>query len=124
MMTQICAMDSSHEKWESVAAFAENCSWGAGKTLARLMRTGAFKAWERVFAAFENGKPAEVAVEKVGLSFNNADDAVNRFLQWILEKGTKYNHEYGLLNLDRKETNVQIHHVQSRLTAHLESLGK
>jgi hypothetical protein len=58
-----------------------------------------------------------VAIEKVGLSFNNADDAVNRFLQWILENGTKYNHEYGLLNLDRKETNVQIHNVQSRLTA-------
>ena len=79
---------------------------------------------DEILLLLENGKPAEVAVEKVGLSFNNADDAVNRFLQWILEKGTKYNHEYGLLNLDRKETNVQIHHVQSRLTAHLESLGK
>ena len=79
---------------------------------------------DEILLLLENGKPAEVAVEKVGLSFNNADDAVNRFLQWILENGTKYNHEYGLLNLDRKETNVQIHHVQSRLTAHLESLGK
>ena len=79
---------------------------------------------DEILLLLENGKPAEVAVEKVGLSFNNTDDAVNRFLQWILENGTKYNHEYGLLNLDRKETNVQIHHVQSRLTAHLESLGK
>ena len=79
---------------------------------------------DEILLLLENGKPAEVAIEKVGLSFNNADDAVNRFLQWILENGTKYNHEYGLLNLDRKETNVQIHHVQSRLTAHLESLGK
>ena len=79
---------------------------------------------DEILLLLENGKPAEVAIEKVGLSFNNADDAVNRFLQWILENGTKYNHEYGLLNLDRKETNVQIHNVQSRLTAHLESLGK
>ena len=53
-MTQICVMDSTHEKWESAALFAENCSWGAGKTLARLMRSGEFKPWERVFAAFEN----------------------------------------------------------------------
>ena len=79
---------------------------------------------DEILLLLENGKPAEVAVEKVGISFNNADDAVNRFLQWILENGTKYNHEYGLLNLDSKETKVQIDHVQSRLTAHLESLGK
>jgi hypothetical protein len=72
---------------------------------------------DEILLLLENGKPAEVAVEKVGISFNNADDAVNRFLQWILENGTKYNHEYGLLNLDSKETNVQIHNVQSRLTA-------
>lgn len=72
---------------------------------------------DEILLLLENGKPAEVAVEKVGLSFNNADDAVNRFLQWILENGTKYNHEYGLLNLDSKETNVQIHKVQNTLTA-------
>ena len=72
---------------------------------------------DEILLLLENGKPAEVAVEKVGLSFNNADDAVNRFLQWILENGTKYNHEFGLLNLDSKETNVQIHKVQNTLTA-------
>ena len=72
---------------------------------------------DEILLLLENGKPAEVAVEKVGLSFNNADDAVNRLLQWILENGTKYNHEYGLLNLDSKETNVQIHKVQNTLTA-------
>ena len=72
---------------------------------------------DEILLLLENGKPAEVAVEKVGFSFNNADDAVNRFLQWILENGTKYNHEYGLLNLDSKETNVQIHKVQNTLTA-------
>ena len=72
---------------------------------------------DEILLLLENGKPAEVAVEKVGLSFNNADDAVNRFLQWILENGTKYNHEYGLLNLDSKETNVQIHKIQNTLTA-------
>ena len=70
-----------------------------------------------VLNILESGKISEVAIEKVGLSFNNADDAVNHFIQWVLEKGIKYNHEYGLLNLDKKETNTQINKVQSVLTA-------
>ena len=70
-----------------------------------------------VLNIFENGKISEVTIEKVGISFNNADDTVNRFLQWVLENGTKYNHEYGLLNLDRKETSTQIEKVKSVLTA-------
>ena len=50
-------MTNTHEKWESVAAFAEKCSWGAGKNLAKLMCKDFFKNWERVFAAFENDEP-------------------------------------------------------------------
>ena len=70
-----------------------------------------------VLNALENGSPAEVTIEKVGITFNDADDAVNHFLQWVLENGTKYNHEYGLLNLDRKEASTQIDKVQNTLTA-------
>jgi hypothetical protein len=33
------------------------------------------------------------------VSYNEADNAVNRFLQWVLTSGIKFNHEYGLLNL-------------------------
>lgn len=54
---EIYTMTNTHEKWESVAAFAEKCSWGAGKNLAELMRKDFFKNWERVFAAFENDEP-------------------------------------------------------------------
>ena len=54
---EIYTMTNAHEKWEWVAAFAEKCSWGAGKYLAELMRKGFFKDWERVFAAFEDGSP-------------------------------------------------------------------
>ena len=54
---EIYAMTDTHEKWESVAAFAEKCSWRAGKYLAELMRGSYFRDWERVFAAFENGRP-------------------------------------------------------------------
>lgn len=70
-----------------------------------------------VLQVLENGKPSEIAVEKVGISFSNTDEVVNRFLQWVLENGTKYNHEYGLLNLDKKEASTQINKVQNTLTA-------
>ena len=69
-----------------------------------------------VLNILENGKPAEVTIEKVGITFNDADDTVNRFLHWVLENGTKYNHEYGLMNLDKKETSIQINKVQNTLT--------
>ena len=72
---------------------------------------------DEVISILENGKVSEVAVEKVGVSYNGADDAVNQFLQWVLTKGVKYNHEFGLLNLDNKVTQVQIDKVKTVFTA-------
>ena len=72
---------------------------------------------DTVLQLLENGKPAEVAIEKVGVSYNVADDAVSHFLEWVLEKGTKYNHEFGLLNLDQKVTETQIQQVKTHFTA-------
>ncbi len=72
---------------------------------------------DELINVLENGKVQEVAVEKIGLSYNQADDAVNQFLQWVLTNGTKYNHEYGLLNLDNKLAQVQIEKVRTKLTA-------
>lgn len=66
---EIKAFTSKHEKWDTVAAYADNCSWRAGKALARLMREDIFKDWERVFAAFEGGEPVGFCTltEKDGL---------------------------------------------------------
>ncbi len=72
---------------------------------------------DEMIATLENGKVSEIAIEKIGVRFNQTDDAVNRFLQWVLTDGTKYNHEYGLLNLDSKQTQVQIEKVKDTLTA-------
>ena len=72
---------------------------------------------DELITVLENGKVAEVAIEKIGVSYHQSDDAVNRFLQWVLENGTKYNHEYGLLNLDNKLTQEQINRVKTTLTA-------
>ncbi|MBQ9649628.1 MAG: hypothetical protein IJV25_04325 [Prevotella sp.] len=70
-----------------------------------------------VLLTLENGKPHEITIERVGISYNVADDAVSLFLQWVLENGTKYNHEYGFLNLDRKITETQIERVKTHFTA-------
>ena len=72
---------------------------------------------DEVINALENGKVQEVAVEKIGVSYDQADDAVSQFLQWVLTNGTKFNHEYGLLNLDNKLAQVQIDKVKTVLTA-------
>ena len=72
---------------------------------------------DELIQALENGKVSEVAVEKIGVSYNVADDAVNQFLSWVLDQGTKYNHEFGLLNLDNKLTQAQINKVKTEFTA-------
>ena len=72
---------------------------------------------DELIFALENGKVSEVAVEKIGVSFNQNDDAINQFLSWVLSQGTKYNHEYGLLNLDNKLTQAQIEKVKTEFTA-------
>ena len=72
---------------------------------------------DEVISVLENGKVSEVAVEKIGVSYNEGDDAVSHFLEWVLENGTKYNHEFGLLNLDQKVTQAQIEQVKTHLTA-------
>lgn len=72
---------------------------------------------DELILALENGKVSEVAVEKIGVSYNIADDAVNKFLSWVLAQGTRYNHEFGLLNLDNKLAQAQINKVKTEFTA-------
>jgi ABC-type phosphate transport system substrate-binding protein len=72
---------------------------------------------DELILALENSKVSEVAVEKIGVSYNEADDAINQFLNWVLTAGTKYNHEYGLLNLDNKLAQVQIEKVKTEFTS-------
>ena len=43
---------------ESVAEYADNCSWGAGSILAKQMRQNEFNDWEKVFVAIENSNIA------------------------------------------------------------------
>ncbi|MBR7019035.1 MAG: hypothetical protein IKH99_09385 [Prevotella sp.] len=70
-----------------------------------------------LIAILENDKVSEVAIEKIGMSYNEADEVLNQFLQWVLTNGTKYNHEYGLLNLDNKVAQTEIDKIKNSLTA-------
>ena len=72
---------------------------------------------DELINVLENGKVQEVAIEKVGLQYNANDDATAQFLQWVLNNGTKYNHEFGLLNLDNKLAQAQIEKVKTEFTA-------
>jgi ribosomal protein S18 acetylase RimI-like enzyme len=49
-------LSHSSPLWESVADYADACSWSAGKALARDMQNGAFTDWERVIAALDEGR--------------------------------------------------------------------
>ncbi len=72
-----------------------------------------------VLTTLEYSRPQEIAIEKVGIKFKTDDNVVKDFLHWVLIHGTKYNHQYGLLNLDNKEANAQMLKVQKNtLTAH------
>ena len=55
---EIKALFPGDPLWETVADFAENCIWPAGKNLAERMRKNDFHDWECVFAALDDEKIA------------------------------------------------------------------
>ena len=54
---------------------------------------------DEIIDVLEHGKVQEVPTQKIGVRYRQADEEVERFLSWVVTNGTKYNHEYGLLNL-------------------------
>lgn len=51
IILQIHEITNKHIFWDAAIEFAENCSWKAGKFLAKLMKENKFLSWERVFIA-------------------------------------------------------------------------
>lgn len=43
----------------------------------------------------------DIPVEAVGLSYDKDNAAVEDFVNWVISEGKTYNHEYGLLNLNK-----------------------
>lgn len=52
------AVTSSDDLWEQVSSFAQNCSWRAGKSLAKEMSENVFTDWERVIVALNGNEIA------------------------------------------------------------------
>ena len=53
---EICTFAPGEPGWKALAAYGEQCSWGAGKSMAARMRSQAPLPWERAFAALDQGK--------------------------------------------------------------------
>ena len=53
---RVQAVEPGSALWDRLTAFADGCSWIAGKHLAEMMRGNRFHAWERVFAAVCGGE--------------------------------------------------------------------
>lgn len=49
----------------------------------------------------------EIPVGKVGFSYNHDNAVLNSFVEWVLQNGMQYVHQYGLLMLPQKELTVQ-----------------
>lgn len=47
-------LTSESETWARLIAYAEACSWSAGKALARAMKNNEFSDWERVLAVLDS----------------------------------------------------------------------
>lgn len=56
-----------------------------------------------------------VPVAKVGLSYDKDNLEASKFISWILTNGTKYVHQYGLLNLNDAELKADLAYVGRQL---------
>ena len=54
----------------------------------------------------------EIPVGKVGLTYNRNNARINDFVQWIMAYGIQYVHEYGFLELPKKELTAQLHKAE------------
>ena len=70
-----------------------------------------------ILEALENEKISEVAIDRIGVSYHVEDEIVSRFIEWVINQGTKYNHEYGMLNLDSKTAHEEVNKIKNTLTA-------
>ncbi len=70
---EIIRLNAAHPAWETVAAFADGCSWRAGAYLAALMRENRFAGWECVIAAFD-GETEAGSARPVGFCTLTAKD--------------------------------------------------
>ena len=63
---------------------------------------------DAILQLLEDEQYTVIPVGRIGFKYNHANAVLNDFVQWVLNFGTEYVHEYGLLQLPRKELAVQL----------------
>ena len=58
---------------------------------------------DEIITLLENQSYGEIPVGKVGLAYNQSNPVLNDFVHWIMIYGTQYIHEFGLLELPKKD---------------------
>ena len=97
------AITASDEMWNKVKSYAYNCSWKAGKSLAKAMMNNDFKDWERVIVAFDNNEicgyctvaktdciPNLIYTPYIGYLFVGEECRGNRLSQKLIVYSMKY----------------------------------
>ena len=77
----------------------------------------AIPSLDNLISVLESTNVEGVPVEKIGFSYHNNNDAINRFVSWVLTDGQAYNHQYGLLQLKAKDAIREANKAKTLLTA-------
>lgn len=74
-----------------------------------------FASLDELIELLERRAVEGVPVAKVGLSYDKSNLEASKFISWILTNGTKYVHQYGLLNLNDAELKADLAYVGRQL---------
>ena len=69
---------------------------------------------DEIISLLETESPELIPVADIGFIYNKKS-SVTKFLQWIINEGQQYNHEFGFLTLDKKQTVSEVSRLQSNL---------
>ena len=67
-----------------------------------------------ILAQLEDQQYNEIPIGNVALAYNRGNQVLNDFAHWILVNGTKYVHEFGLLQLPQKELTASIRRTEQK----------
>jgi hypothetical protein len=77
----------------------------------------ALSSLDALLTVLENTSVEGIPVEKIGFTYKNDNDTLNKFVAWVLAVGETYNHQYGLLQLKAKDVSKETSKTKILLTA-------
>ena len=67
-----------------------------------------------ILQLLEDEQYAVIPVGKVGFDYNHANPVLTGFVHWVLQNGTQYVHQYGLLSLPQKDLTAQQRRLEQK----------